>query len=660
MTYAAKKYFMETALISEIWRSAKRSLGRGRTNHSAYSSLTTSRFPTSLFLSEIDIANSLAERLRLMPLERKRKPSENESAISKLRKARSTPSNTPTREPSPVKQAQGAKASKQSQKQRKEPRKAQPRSAPAVLDEGDGLNGLNDEADDAEENGNSFAALSSLDAQGQRTYERLPDGRLRVELAKGADCVVAGRCSLWVKHGTVHNQGAILRASTDLYRIAAPIALSLPSIRAIHGDAEFELAEIRESGLSALDASLNLFKPPVGLIGTDPKQKYYVLGLDFAPAPGLDRSPRILNINEGYFKDVTELKHPASQCFMFHCSRPLEAATLVRCLLNRLVTTEKQNEGSILLDLNSRMPVSSPPGFVSVSRLAAPIFGSSFDRHYQKGVQTVRQHFVGPITADLPPNSWYGSCVIDLARMVSGLRRQHPDTPILVNLDSMVTLDPALLEDLWRELSPTSVLSLDSSKVTTTTDRLSALAKRTGLPLRSLPSINEIAHLSQSHQLNLHSYFRGFQNELGQPIAHTPEIPELTFRYGGPDAELVAITTIDIHMPQINVHKTVKDLLAAILLVDLSRMTLLIDQVRKCATSRLPVLPALTNLELGASLADCVGLCHIDLIDIADGTISLKTPVHQRKIRAALDEGKGLLLIVQPPTREGTFMPQQR
>jgi hypothetical protein len=585
--------------------------------------------------------------MHLMPSDRKRKASDNESAISKLRKARPATSETITREPSqepqlarPVKPTQGIQISRKGDKQT-QPRRPQDAGA----DNSHARPVEQNHASEADENDNSFAVLTgSVVDQGQRLYERLPQRRLRVELSKGADCIVAGRGSLWVKHGTVIFMGGVLQASADLHHFSAPTSLALPSIQALEADAEFELSEIHEPRNSSPSPTSNLFKRLTGLNGTISDTTYQILGLDFTLLTGTDKPPRTLNLGDDYFKAIPELRRSASQRLLFIGGRAQEAATLARCIVNRLVTTQKPAADVLFLDLNSASPVFSPPGFLSVLKVRSPSTGPVFDRSSQKDIDVVRQHFVGDTTSDLPPNAWYRSCAQDLVRIVLSLQEQQLSTPVLVNLGDADAIDNDIAGELWRSLCPTSVLD---SRPSPGLDTIAILAAQKSTPIRFLPSINEVSHLSRAHQINLMSYFDGVQSDT-------------QLSYSGPGAEVVAVATIDAHIPRANVHKTVLGLLATLVLVDLSVMATFSHDLHRCATSRIPLLPSLTSLGLAADQAECVGLCYVQSIDIVEGTLHLTTPAIQQSIQYGMRQGRGLILVVQPPTRESTFMPQER
>ncbi|KPI44756.1 Polynucleotide 5'-hydroxyl-kinase grc3 [Cyphellophora attinorum] len=592
-----------------------------------------------------------------MPPDRKRKASDNESAISKLRKARAANNETSTREPSREPQLESPlKPTKAFRKPRKDIKHTQPEQLQAEYPESDHVLPVEQShASEADENDNSFAALTgSVVDQGQRLYERLPQRRLRVELSKGADCIIAGRGSLWVKHGTVYFMGAVLQASEDLHHFSAPTSLALPSIQALDVDAEFELAEIHEPRSPSPDTLSSLFKPLTPLNSTASDTTYQVLGLDFTLLTGSDKPPRILNLVDDYFKVIPELRRSADQRLLFIGGRPHEAATLARCIINRLLTLQKQAGDVLFLDLNSTIPVFSPPGFLSVLRVRSPVLGPVFDRSCQKDIDVVRQHFVGDTAAGLPPNAGNRSCVQDLVKTVLASQDQKHLTPLLVNVGIANSLGEDLNEDLWRDLSPTSVLVSESSKTSPTVDTRAALAAKTAVPIRFLPSINETAHLSRAHHTNLRSYFSSVENRVSSCA------PQLQLSYSGPGATVAAVTTIDAHIPNANVHKTVVGLIAALTLVDLSVLATSSHALKHCASSRIPLLPSLTSLGFAADQTECLGLCYVQSIDIVEGTLDLVTPVNQQSIECGATQGKGVVLLVQPPTREGTFMPQER
>lgn len=213
---------------------------------------------------------------------------------------------------------------------------------------------------------------------------------------------------------------------------------------------------------------------------------------------------------------------------------------------------------------------------------------------------------------------------------------------------------------MWADLTPTAVLALESSMGNSNLARLSEHADQRGTPVRLLPPINEIAHLSRSHALNTQSYFSTLQDEKGAFVLQSPDYvfgsQELSFRYSGPGAEVFAITTVDVHLPKASGHNSIAGLIAAVALVDLGGANMLSSHLYRSGTSRLQAIPPLTSLELNASLITCLGLCYITEVDVVEGKLHIRTPIHRQRFEVGMMGGKVLLLIIQPPTREGTFM----
>ena len=600
-----------------------------------------------------------------MPLDRKRKASENESAISKLRQRRSASSKPSTRESTPPAaedQVQHAATvvDRQVQKSKSTKRSANLPVTPTLLDQNNKVRIETKNLHLTAEDENSFAALNQLDvAQGQRVYERLPDGKLRVELSAGSDCVIAGRCTLWVKHGTVFLLGAVLEASPVLHQISAPMNLALPTIWALESDAEFELDGITEVSMTRALESPNIIKLSAVIKTSDTVSSYYVLGLDFSLPVDIGSAPPRLGLDDGYFTDAPELGKKDAPCIVLSGSRSLETATLARCMLNRLLTVRKAGTGAILLDLSSGMPVASTPGFLSLSTFNGPVFGPSSDRTCQTRVTVAKQHFVGPTELDIQSNSWYRSCVIDLLFKLSELRMDHPYMPIVMRLGHEIALDEELNDAIWKLLAPTSVHVVESMRVVSTTDRLRASAERNGTPLRLLRSINESTHASRMHSMSIESYFLSMQDDDGTTVARCgiESLQEVVLLYDVPGANLSAVSTIDVHIPQSNVHQVIVGLLAAVIVVDISVLSLYADDLLHCTTSRLPLLPSLTRSALQASKTECLGICYVKTVDVAEGKIVLRTPISRRRLGAVAADGKTLVLVIQPPTREGLFMP---
>lgn len=576
-----------------------------------------------------------------MNQERKRKAPEQQSAIAKLRKARensnpTTPADASSTQPT-RQNPQALPVSNGSVQVKSKRRVKQAPAAPTLATE--------QNIPDA----NPYAALPYKQSwDGNREYERVSASNLRVELAEGTGCVILGRCTIWVKHGTVSVLGATLEPGPELHRLSAPICNALPTIEAKDRAAEIELG----TGLKSdhiQQPALGLCQPPEQLRDPANDLPFYVLGLNFHWSPNLPKQYPILTLQDEHFVALHR-RHKAPGILL--CGpRSFGIATLARSLLNRALTSSNSNTPVIFVDLDPILPVLTPPGTIGVSTVSSPILGPQFSWLDRKGAETSCLHFVGSIETVMEPTSWYRTCLADITSKVEGLRKQHPKaTLVVLAADSLNLAGPNHVEEFLTKLAISSVTTIEGNGSPSISQTLQMMETH-DIPVHIVPSINENPHTSRQHHLSLRAHLDEQQAHFG------PVVDDTSLIYSGPTTQLLAVALPEGHMLASGLELALPDLLVAVVVVEERAVDGIRQTVRRCPTSGMPVLPTLCSLDIEARYTQCLGLSLISKVDVESGIVSIRTALLHTSIFAQVIAGAGarLLLLVQPPTRDGKF-----
>lgn len=574
-----------------------------------------------------------------MTTERKRKAPEQQSAIAKLRRAREVPANFSHGEASPI---QRPPANTQSRPVRNGTRKSKSEATgvqPVVQ--------ATELSVPEAEGSNPYSVLPYKQSwDGNRTYERVSGTQVRVELADGTGCVILGRCTLWVKHGIVSVFGATLRAGPQLRYLSAPNCAALPTVQANQGPAEIELGGDFRGNQIQLD-NRDFYEPPEELRAPENDLPFFVLGLNLLSSPPMSKL-QILNVQDEHLRPLQPKRGTAG--ILLCGPRSAGIATLARCFLNRAVTAQPGGKFTIFVDLDPTLPVLAPVGTIAVYIVSSPILGHRATRKDGSDIEVVRMHYVGPVGAALGPSSWQTACIVDLVTEAEGLRKQYPKSPLIVLAAESLKLGYGeyMDEEVFRRLNLTSITTIERTGHSSIDPALEHLARTYNISFHSVRSINENPHTSRQHQLKLQAYFEG-------PAQSVLGVDSRKLTYYGPDAQLLAVVLAEGTIPHKNLERVLPNMLAAVVIVDQETVNMVRHSIRHCQTSKVPILPSLCSLGVEPAHFECRALSLISDVVVHEGALRVRLPVQEMNVFPSLGVEARLVLVVQPPARDGKF-----
>ncbi|MCJ1391651.1 Polynucleotide 5'-hydroxyl-kinase grc3 [Xylographa bjoerkii] len=387
-----------------------------------------------------------------------------------------------------------------------------------------------------------------------------------------------GQYDLWVRKGTVSILGAVLHASSKLYRVYAPSSHSLPSIRHLRNPfgpakqpAEITLTSCNSrirllrrvsrrfrriwnhtnSTNDIADASGNFLG---NFFGTS-----FSL-LKHSSADALQRPLAPLNICSEWQDLILRLAEPSirsSKVIMICGPKGAGKSTLTRLLTNELITKSLSASGVCLLDLDPGQPEYSPPGDISLLHLKSYNFGPPYTHPIiaeESEDILVRAHHVGGITPRDDPHH-YMQCALDLYSTYRRLLQNQPPCPLVINSCGWVLgsgLD--LLEEVIRSMTLTDVVYMSKTGPEEVVDTLAEASDRTGASFHTLPSQSFSSATRTAADLRTMqtlSYFHLDEPELGIPrwnaaSIHTVEPTNLY--YVGPQQNILGIMILGEEM----------------------------------------------------------------------------------------------------------------
>jgi hypothetical protein len=581
-----------------------------------------------------------------MPVERKRKAADNESAVAKLRRFRASATPTSSREESPSQPVVVAV----------KPGKAQKNGAPSLKSEREVIQDprakklianlpISTQTEEVS-NDNRFSVLPYKQSwDGNRTFERLSNRRLRVELAEGTSLVILGQCSVWVKRGVISVAGATLRAGPTRHKLSTSEIAAVPGIDVVEGLVELELGSIDYASASRQKA----FGHTDSAVHSD--LSFRVLGLDARPAGDDIGHLRILSLQPTHFE---VLKHHAVRPRLLFCgSRSAGITTLARCFLNRMLTASPA-QVALFIDLDPVAPQFVAPGMIGISRITGPVLDQTFTRGGQTKAIVIRQHFIGAIDAELSQSSWHERCLNDLTSVYEEVRGRFPEAGVIVcSPNGLLSPDKVEQIRLWGLLQLDGIVRVDSES-----NYLAEMAEPVEsdvIKVYTVPTINENPHTSRQHSLTMRNYLGSTILRQGHHVFQHAgsSIEELTYR--GSDTMKVNVAQIDQYMPGSWMERLLPASIMAIMILSDSEHQKLLACRKVCKTSGIVTVPALSTIDMNIGQVRCLGIARVEGIDTIKRTISLRTPVVP-EIREERAKGiVNLLLVVQPPNKDGRY-----
>jgi polynucleotide 5'-kinase involved in rRNA processing len=581
----------------------------------------------------------------LMPVERKRKAANNESAVAKLRRFRASATPASSREESPSQQAavthklrdtsrggvsavNGDNEVVQNQREKK-----LITTLPALIKAKE----VSDE--------NRFSVLPYKQSwDGNRTFERLSSARLRVELEDGMSLVVLGQCLVWVKCGVIAVAGAILATGPTRHKLSSSELTAIPRIDVVAGPVELELISI-ESALFSEQKSLGHTIPTVHR-----DLSFRVLGLDPHPAGDDTDHLRILSLNPTHFEPLSHAVRPR---LVFCGSRSTGITTLARCVLNRVLTTAA-SQAALFIDLDPVAPQFVAPGMIGISQVNDPVLDQTFNRGGQLKARTLRQHFVGIIDSELSQSSWHERCFNDLMSVYEQVHDRHPEAGVIVCLPDGSS-SPGGVEKtrLWDVLQPDRIVRIDpeARHSPETAELMEGDVPR----VHTVPTVNENPHTSRRHALTMQNYLGSTILRQGQGVFQYPGSSIMEMPYRRLEPMTATFAQIDQQMPASWTERLLPATVVAIMVLSDHEHQKLFTCRRACKTSGILTVPALSTLSMDVGQVHCLGIGRVEDVDTVRGTVSLRTPIVPQ-IRDEEVEGKvNLLLVLQPPSKDGRY-----
>ncbi|KIW69113.1 hypothetical protein PV04_05008 [Phialophora macrospora] len=439
---------------------------------------------------------------------------------------------------------------------------------------------------DGIETANQFSTLveaSAVEFSSSREVEQLPRDSIKIRLSRGQKCVVLGTCALWVKQGSVSLYGAVLFASTAIYRIYAPNTHALPSIEATTSHAELQLDPLND-GIHELPLTGTRDKwAPTGVKHS--ASSFYVLGHSFEPDPKAPRRLRELNIApwKSLLANLAEYDSATPPRLLICGRRSSGLSTLVRCISNRLLAKQfassksPHRTGVTLVDLDTYMPEFVPPGMISLVHLSKLVFGPAFTHLLASSKadsdHVLRKHFLGDIdTIDLA--DWHLARVYNLLDLEKDFHSKRKNAPVVIVLPKWLNgIDSATASHLWSKMSPTQIVCLDPSPTSPHLEPWRLLAERENCVIHQIPvQVFDKIPAVREHALQMQSYFhlecvetsRQFWSET--PILATTS-RTVTISYGSDGGMICAIILLGSHIALEDTYEALDGSLVALVAV---------------------------------------------------------------------------------------------
>lgn len=590
-----------------------------------------------------------------------------------------------------------------------------PEATSPALPTGIGLNGeafpqqsRRGETNSPSENGveiaNQFSTLvqaSAVAFSPSREVEELTRGTVRIRLSRGQvcsqcqlglvrtdwtqKCVLLGTCTLWVKQGSVSVYGAVLSASTAIYRIYAPTTHALPAIEATTTNAEVEIEPLSD-GITELPYTRTRDRwTPVGVKQTS--DLFCVLGHSIEydlKSPGrlreLDIAPwKALLTNASTYDSSSPPR-------ILICGRRSSGlSTFARCIVNRLLARQSANSdlanrtGVRVVDLDLSTPEFVPPGLISLVQVNEPVFGPPFTHllppSSSDAGHVLRTHFLGEIGAtDL--SDWHLDRAYDLFELETNRRLQQHRAPLVILLPRWLNeVDDVTAIKLWSKMAPTQVFCLDPNPALPHLTRWQSIAEDRRCNINQVPvQVFEKISAVQQHDLQMQSYFHLNASPMIRPFWDQKPIlagmrRHATLSYGGDDASICLIFVMGGHIAFEDTYEALWGSLVALVAVpstlltddvlcaERTRHNLSIQQIQR-TDEDLPRWQGRPGLEdsfpFAAEGSFCLGLALVQDIDVASREIRLITgpELHAPDVQS---QGYRVAVFIPKATADGRF-----
>ncbi|OAP65485.1 hypothetical protein AYL99_01457 [Fonsecaea erecta] len=537
----------------------------------------------------------------------------------------------------------------------------------------------NSSEDEGIQTPNPFATLveaSAVHFSSTREIEQLTDRSVKIKLSRGQKCVVLGTYTLWVKHGSVSLYGAILTATTAMYRVYAPASHALPPIEAVSSSAEIQVESLNDGVRDLPKVGFRGMWTPFGVKPS--AASFYVLGHSFEQDPKAPR--RLKELDTAYWKSLMA-EFPGAdtskpQRVLVCGKRSSGLSTLVRCVFNRLLAKESARpdithpKGVMLVDLDTNTPEFAPPGMISLVHIANPVFGPAFANilpAYRGGTSRVlAKHFLGDLDTRGVVN-WHIDRVSDLLDVEQKCRGEFEGAPVLVTCPKWLNdIDNATASKLWAKLALTDIVCVDSTPGSPHLEPWRPLAETGNCRIHQIPAqvFDKISPVRE-HDLQMQSYFHLRDAPINRPYwVDTPVLVttshSMTLTYSGNAANILAIILLGGRVAPEDTYDALEGSMVAVLATkvpcDVSDDS---DRAGICRTEEdLPLWADYGRLEssfpFSAEGSRCLGLALVQEIDILQRTITLITAA-ELQVHEIQEQTHGVALVVPKATTDGRF-----
>ncbi|KIW89473.1 uncharacterized protein Z519_09629 [Cladophialophora bantiana CBS 173.52] len=546
-------------------------------------------------------------------------------------------------------------------------------------------------ADEGLQSPNQFATLvdaSAVHFSSSREIEQLTDRSVKIKLSRGQKCVVLGTYTLWVKQGSISVYGAILNATTAVYRVYAPVTHALPSIEAVSSSAELQLESL-DDGIRDLPyvGQRGMWVP----FGVKPStSSFYVLGHSFDQDPKAPRQLKELDITcwKSLLTEFSRADISQPRRILICGRRSSGLSTLVRCIFNRFLARQfagpdsARQRGVILLDLDTNMPEFAPPGMISLVHIVNPVFGPPFANilppYRERSSRILAKHFLGDLeTRDLV--SWHIDRISGLLDLEQNRRVEFEGAPVLVTCPKWLNgIDNTRAGELWMKMSPSDIVCLDSGPMSTHLGPWKSLAEMGNCRIHQIPALvfDKISPVRE-HDLQMQSYFHLRHTPINHPFwDDTPVLAtaqgSVALTYADDGAKISAIVLLGGHVAPEDTYDALEgNIVAVVALNPQSATDAACDLGATGANSHdgdrsgiyrteedLPLWQEQGELERSfpfpAEHSRCLGLAMVQKIDIPNRKIILSNAANLQ-VHEIQEQDSHVALVVPKATTDGRF-----
>ncbi|KIX00699.1 uncharacterized protein Z518_09764 [Rhinocladiella mackenziei CBS 650.93] len=544
---------------------------------------------------------------------------------------------------------------------------------------------------------NQFDVLvkaSTTHFRSTREVDQLSETSVKIRLSRGQKCVLLGTCTLWVKQGSIFIYGAIIHASTTLHRIYAPSSHALPSIEAMSAKAEFQVESLDDAIRDLPYIGIRDLWTPSGV--EQAALTFYILGHSFEPDPKAPKRLKELDLDPWKLVlsnlSTAGPSKPHPPRILLCGRRSSGLSTFVRCLLNRLLTTQSSrlvdsnHRGAVLVDLDANLPEFAPPGLISLVHVVNPAYGPPFTHVLPgKGLSNriLRMYFLGDL--DITEFSdWHIGRVHEILDHVKALRSEYKDSPVIVVAPRWVnSIDQKVASKLWTKILPTDIVCMDSSPTSPYLQPWSSFAEKATCQIYQLPShaFDKISPVRE-HELQMQSYFHLVESPIDRLFwDETPILAgnqqKLTLSYGMDNADVCAIILLGGQVALEDTYDALEGSIVALTVVRCQPNRSLTfeheetdhtDIVKESLSdeTKLPGVHRTTEdlprLQGGwqspfptcATDSYCIGLAIVTKIDVTQRQIALVTGLDSQEVQGQI-QGNQVALVLHKATSDGRF-----